>query len=276
MQSGKLLRRATIQGLLGLALAAGVLAAPAATHAQKQGTGPSQISLAVEPQADTASRTDGVDTYKVLIVNRTGGTVEDIALSVPFEAGYSLAGATFNQDDAWVAQVGGSSARIQVEQLRGIGDTLVATLRFTGPRDAAAGALSNRISANWDRNGEQYTIFSNQPGVTSTALTANRTGQSRIAFSGGAFASNEPVTFWYTAANGVSVPLVVDNGVLIQKPAKSDNDDEEKKYGEFLAANDQGATNAVVSIAGLPAGSYTLAARGNWTGVTASAPFIVQ
>lgn len=276
MQSGNTFRKVAIQGMLGLALATSVLAAPALTHAQKQSTGASQISLAIEAQADTASRTDGVDTYRLVVINQGGGTVEDIAVSVPFGAGYSLAGASFNQDDAWVAQTGESSATIKVEQLRGIGDTLVGTLRFVGPRDAAGNALASRVSATWDVNGESYTISSNQPGVTSTGLTASRTGQSRLTFSGGAFASNEPVSFWYTTANGVSVPLVVDKGVLIQKPAKSDNDDDEKKYGEFLAANEQGLTSATLSIAGLPAGSYTLAARGNWTGVTASAPFIVQ
>lgn len=276
MASGKLFRKITIQGMLGLALAASVLGAPAVTNAQRQGIGPGQLSLALEPQADTASRTDGVDTYRVVVVNRGGGTVEDIVLSVPFEAGYSLAGASFTQNDAWVAQNSGSAATIRIEQMRGIGDTVVGTLRFTGPRDTAANALTSRVSATWDLNGEEYTITSNQPGLMLSALTASRSGPNRIAFNGGAFASNEPVTFWYTNAAGASVPLVVDRGLLTVQPARSQFDEDERKYGEFIAANGQGVTSAVLNIAGLPAGSYTLAARGNWTGVTASAPFVVE
>lgn len=276
MQGGNLFRRVALQGTLGLALAASLLATPALTLAQKQSTGAGQLSLTVEPQADTASRADGVDTYRVVVVNRGGGTVEDIALSVPFEPGYSLTSASFSQDDAWVARNGERAASIRVEQLRGIGDTVVGTLRFTGPRDAAANALTSRVTATWDKDGEQYTISSSQPGINSSALTAARSGPSRITFSGGSFASNEPVSFWYTTASGASVPLVVDRGLLIQKPARSVNDDDEKKYGEFLGASEQGTTNATLSIAGLPAGSYTLAARGNWSGVTASAPFIIE
>lgn len=276
MQRGKRWRHATLGGVLGLALAVGALGGPTAAFAQKQSIGAGQLSLIIEPQADTASRTDGVDTYRVVMTNRTGGSVEDIALSVPFSAGYSLAGTSFNQDDAWVTQPGGSAATISVAELRGIGDTLVATLRFNGPRDAAANAVSSRISASWDKNGEVYTISSNQPGVTSSALSASRSGQSRLSFNGGSFASNEPVSFWYTNANGVSVPLVIDRGLLIQQPARSITDETEKKYGQFIAANEQGLTSGILSLAGLPAGSYTLAARGNWSGVTASTAFVVE
>lgn len=276
MQSGKQFRNVVIQGALGLALAAGVMLVPAQTFAQKLSTDAPQLSVAIEPQADTATRGDGVDTYKLVVVNRTGGSAEDIVLNVPFQAGYSLSEASLSQNDAWVARSGDGLAQIQVEQMRGIGDRLEATLRFVGPSDAGSNALTSRVSASWNANDEKYSGASNLPGATNVALTATPTAPTRIAFSGGAFATNEPVNFWYTGANGVSIPLVVEDGVLIQKPAKSQFDDGERKLGAALAADAQGSVSVSASIAGLPAGSYTLAARGGWSGVTASAPFTVK
>ena len=275
MKHGTFLRRAATSGALGLALAASLLAGPAPSFAQGI-VGATQLSLTVEAAADTASRADGVDTYKVTMVNQGGANVEYIVVRVPIAAGYSLTGASFTQDDAWVAQNGAGEATLRFDQLRGIGDTVVATLRFSGPRDAASNALTQRVSATWNQNNKDRTITSNVPGVTSFALAASPAGRARITFSGDAFAANEPVNFWYTTANGVSVPLVFKDGLLMQEPAPDRDDPVEPKYGKAVAAGERGALLATLSTANLPAGAYTFAARGAWSGVTASAPFSVE
>jgi hypothetical protein len=274
MKRGTLLRNIATSGALGLALAASLLATPSPSYAQRV-AGPGQLSLTVEALADTASRTDGVDTYRVTMSNKTGGTVDRIAVQVPIAAGYSLAGASFTQDDAWVAATGAGSATLRFEQLRGINDTVVATLRFTGPADAASNALTQRVTATWNKDDKARTVTSNQPGVTTFALAASRAGQA-ITFSGDAFAAREPVSFWYTSASGASVPLVYKDGQLMVEPARDDDDDERVTYGKFIEAGEQGVTRATLNLAGLPAGSYTFSARGNWSGVTASAPFIIE
>lgn len=275
MKHGTMLRRAAATGALGLALAASLLAGPAPSFAQGIYE-PGQLSLTVEAGADTASRADGVDTYTVTMINRGGANVDGISVRVPVAAGYTLTGASFTQDDAWVTRNGAGEATLRFEQLRGIGDTVVATLRFSGPRDAASNALSERVSATWNQNNKDRTITSNQPGVTSFALGASPAGRARIAFSGDAFAANEPVNFWYTTADGVSVPLVFKDGLLMRQPAPDRDDPVEPKYGQALAAGERGALKATLSTAGLPTGAYTFAARGAWSGVTASAPFVVE
>lgn len=274
MKYGNLIRKGVTSGALGLALAAGLLAGPASSFAAGV-VKVQQVSLTVQAQADTASRIDGVDTYKVIVANRSGGDIDQIVVRVPIAAGYSLAGASFNQEDAWVAQNGAGEATLRVEQLRGLGDTAVATLRFTGPADAASNALTQRASASWSEDDKQRVVTSNQPGVTTFALTASRSGKT-ITFSGDAFAANEPVSFWYTTADGVSVPLVFKEGQLVKEPAKSRNDDVAPIYGKSMAVSDLGALQVTLNTLGLPAGSYTFAARGDWSGVTASAPFVVE
>jgi hypothetical protein len=274
MRYSNQIRTVVTSGALGLALAASLLAGPTASFAQGV-VKVKQLSVTVEAQADTASRADGVDTYKVTVVNRGGGDMDQVLVHVPIAAGYSLAGASFNQEDGWVSQIGAGEATLRVERMRGLGDTAVATLRFTGPTDAASNALTQRVSATWSQDDKQRTITSNQPGVATFALTSERNAQA-ITFSGDAFAGNEPVNFWYTTASGESVPLVVKESQLIKEPARIRNDDGTLKYGKSLPAGEQGALRATFNISDLPAGTYTFAARGDWSGVTASAPFVVE
>lgn len=276
MHTGKRIGRSVAGGLLGVALAAGLLVVPAPASAAEQSGGGSQLSIAVEPLADTASLGDGVDSYRIVVVNRGGGEVKEIDVSVPVSAGYSLAGASFNQSDAWVSALGAGSATVRIEQLRGRDDTLTGTLRFSGPRDAAANALAGRATATWDLDGKAYSIASNLPGASTVALSASAAGASRYSFSGGAFASNEPVTFWVTSSSGASTALVLDDGLLIVAPPADDDDDDEESFAAYLPASAVGGITVSLETAGLPAGSYTLAARGNWTGTLASAAFQVR
>jgi hypothetical protein len=271
--------RALGAGALGVALAVGGLFAPGMASAAEQKGGNGQISLALAAGADTASQSDGVDTYTFTVVNRGGGEVKNLQLSVPIAAGYRLAGATFTQSDAWVTANSGAAASITVEQLRGVDDTVVGTLTFVGPGNGTSNALAGAVTASWkDSDSKAYSLSSNLPGHGSVAMSVSAAsvgGAAGYSFAGAGFASNEPVTFWYTNAAGVSTPLVLDDSLLMVAPADDDDDDEES-YGEYLTASEQGAVSVSFATAGLPAGAYTLAARGNWSGVVASAAFMAR
>jgi hypothetical protein len=270
--------RVLAAGVLGVTLAVAGVFAPATASAREQ-VGHGQISLALAGQADTASRGDGVDTYKFTVINRGGGEVKNLQLSVPIAAGYRLAGASFTQADAWVTANGGSMASITVEQLRGVDDTVVGTLTFVGPADAASNAIAGRITAVWkDGDSKAYSIASNLPGQEAMALNASPVslsgGAPGYSFSGAGFASNEPVTFWYSDAAGASTSLVIDGSLLVRAPAG--DDDDEDSYAGYLVVSEQGALSVSLGTTGLPAGTYTLAARGNWSGAVASAAFTVR
>lgn len=278
MRNGTLTGKTIVQGLLGLALAAGVAFVPAqqASAAEQRG-GQGQLSIALEAQADTASRSDGVDTYKVVVVNRGGGEVKKVDVALPFGAGYALAEASFTQEDAWVTQKDNGVVNVRIEQLRGQDDTMIGTLRFHGPRDAAANAVKSAATVAWKLDGKAYSLPSNQP-AGANVVTAATVEARVVSFSGTGFVPGEPVTFWYTAANGVSTPLVRDGAKLLVEPADKHNDDDEdeKRYGAFLPANAQGAVVVSFDTAGLPNGAYTLAARGNWSGAVASMAFAAR
>ena len=269
-------RRRAIQGLLAAAVAASAIGA--ASPASAASGLSNQLSVTIEPLADTASRDDGVDSYRLVVVNRGGDLAKGITIGLPFAAEYRLAGASFTQSDAWVSRNGAGSAEIRIEEMRGVGDTAVGTLQFASAGAASANAVSSRLTARWSDGEETYSTVSNLP-LGGAALTYSTSGQSdgglRYSISGTAFAANEPVTFWYTNAAGASTALVVDEGVLVRQPGDDDDEDDEE-LAAYLPADDQGALATSFSTSGLPAGSYTLAARGNWSGLVASISFVVR
>lgn len=252
----------------GAALALFIGAAPV-TQAAPRNPDEFFLSVGVAAMADTASRDDGVDTYKLTVTNREGGQVKGITLSVPVAAGYELAGASFSQDDAWVSSRDGGQATIRIEGMAGVGDTVEATLSFTGPAGSATNALTQRATVRWGTSDERSTSQSNLPVYGVQPLTATPTGPAQVGLSGGTFAANEPVTFWYTTAAGASTPLVVVDGVLSVAPAQDDDDDDSPR--SFKLADSSGVVAATLSTAGIPAGTYTVAARGGWSDALASA-----
>jgi hypothetical protein len=262
--------RTAARWLVGLGLAAGLTVALGAPQAMAAEAG-SQVSIILEPQADTGSTTDGVDTYRMVVVNRGGGQVKGLTITMPFAAGYRLASAGFSQPDAWVSKLTDGTATIRVEELRGIDDTVVGTLRFTGT--AESNALSERATAGWGVEGTSYTTRSNVPlpGVHPLTLGSAEGGLRTV--SGTTFAAGEPVNFWYTTAAGDSVPLVIVNRVLAPEP--TDDDDEEQEYAEYVTANAGGALTSGIDTTALPQGTYTLAARGSWSGVIAAVTLVV-
>lgn len=269
--------RSLLAGAAALAFAAGGLGATPASAATASAEKPN-VSVALIPQADTGSLADGVDSYRVVITNHGDAEVKKVTVSVPFAAGYSPDSVSFNRGGAWVAQAGAASLDLRVEQMRGNGDSVSGTLRFVSSGAAASNALLGRATVSW--SGSQASNVSNLPvaslGGSIADAPALANGEPSFSFRAAAFASGEPVSLWYTSASGVSTALVLDQGVALPQPPKKDSDDEDKVYGTSLAANAQGELQARLDVADIAPGTYTLAARGGWSGTVAFATFTVR
>jgi hypothetical protein len=264
MKSAKIVTRRSLQGALGLVLAAGLFVMPHQAAAEEV-----ELALTVTPQADTASHTDGVDSYRVEVINQDGGGAKHLKLTIPFAPGYTLASASFEQEGVWVSDIGNGAVTISIDRLEGADSLIVSNLSFTSAGAAAANAITERATVTH----EEYSYSSNMPGYGVTALNiAGRSG-SLYAFGGGAFAPNESVNFWYTSAAGVSTPLYLDEGRLVRE--SDDDDDDDETLGGHLIADGAGVISTSFDTSGLPAGSYTLAARGDWTGAVAAVSFVV-
>lgn len=272
------IRRSLLAGSLALAVVAGGLGAAPASAATAAAARP-DVSVALIPQADTASLADGVDSYRVVVTNHGDADVKRITVSVPFADGYSPDGVSFSRGGAWVAQLGASSLDLRIEQMRGNGDTVSGTLRFVSPGAAPTNALLGRAAVTWGGDERQTRNVSNLPVSThggTIAAAALPNGDPAFSFRAAAFASGEPVSLWYTSGAGVSTALVVEEGVVFPAPPAKGSDDEDKQYGTALSADEQGQLQARLSAAGLAPGTYTLAARGGWSGTVAFATFTVR
>lgn len=225
------------------------------------------VSVGVEAQSDTLSTTDGVDSYRLVVVNRNGGQTKGITLSLPVQSGYQLVGASFDQRDAWVSARTAEGVVIRIEQLQGTDASVAGTLRFAG--SGPVNAVTERIDVSW---GDERSSLSNLPGFGAQTLALSGSA-ARPQVQSGIFASGEPVTFWVTNAGGASTPLVVIDGVIGLTPPSGDDDDDDDsvEFSDFISATREGAINLPLSVAGLPGGVHTLAARGNWSGAIAAA-----
>jgi hypothetical protein len=230
-----------------------------------------QVSIVIEPQGDTLSTTDGVDSYRLVVVNRRGGQIKGLTITMPFGSGYRLTSASFNQSDAWVNKLTDNVATLRVEELRGVDDTVIGTLQFTG--SVGGNALGERATATWGGDGTSYSTRSNVPLPGVHSLTLGSAAGGLVSVSGATFAAGEQVNFWYTTAVGDSVPLVVVNGALAPEP-RSD-DDEDQDYADYVTANASGALTVNIDTGALPRGTHTLAARGSWSGVIAAVTILV-
>lgn len=266
-------RRSFLTGLTALALLAAVGTVSPASAAEQPNLG-----VALIPEADTASLTDGIDTYRVVVTNHGDGEVKQITVSIPVAAGYSPQGASFNRGGAWIAALGASSLDLRVEQLRGNGDSVTGTVRFVSRGAAPTNALTQRATVNWRSNDGKPGNLSNLPvaGQVVTLSPDAANGAQAYSFRATALASGEPISFWVTSANGTSTPLVVADGAIFVQPPEDDDSDDETTYGTALAANRGGELQALLNTTGLTPGIYTLAGRGGWSGTLISASFTVR
>ncbi|NTW01014.1 MAG: hypothetical protein HGA19_06830 [Oscillochloris sp.] len=259
-----------LQAASGLALAVLISTAPAA-HAANENTAKA-VSLSIEAQPDVAVLNDGVDTYKITVANHGSETMKYISVSVPYASGYQLDSAIFSDDSTWVTSKSNGVVTISVDLVAGDGDSIAGTLRFTGVADT--NAVAQRAVVNWSNEGDDYSATSNIPVVTTQELGFTPIADGCI-LSSSIFASNEPVNFWYTTDNGKSQSLAVINGVLKVAPPEGEHV-KDAVVVPFKEADGAGALTIQMSAAGIPVGTYTLVARGNWSGATATTYISVQ
>ena len=228
------------------------------------------LSVVLIPQADTASLTDRVDTYRMEIKGYGDVDLREVVINVPFTSSYRVANVRFNQGDAWVSRIGDASIDIRLSRVAGASDLFVGTLRFTSPAAAGVNALIARATVNWPNKPQIAPGFSNMPAnslrMPLTTRVALPSGNQAYSFSAATFAPNEPVSFWYTSVAGASVALTADGSVLVPGQTSSAQSITADRYGSLLAHIDTTT---------LPPGTYTVAARGGWSGVVTSAPFTV-
>jgi hypothetical protein len=234
------------------------------------------VSVAITAQADVAVYNDGVDTYVLTVTNQGGSRINLITVDLPITAGYTLASASFDRNNTWVSATSADAVTIRVEGMRGAKDTITGTLRFVGPKSSAANALAERVKATWNTGKDTYTAKSNLPlyGAQPLKIDVTTTAGAPYQLSSDIFAIGEPIIFWYTSAAGVSTELMVVNGMLTLQPAKSDIED--TPYCNHAHPNAEGRMAMPMSVAGINAGTYTLVARGDWSGATATATLTVR
>ena len=267
------LRRSLLTGATALALAVGSLGVSPVAAANQ-----ANVSVVLIPQADTTSIADGVDSYRVVVTNHGDGEVKQVTVSLPFAPGYTLAGASFDRGGSWIARIGAESLDVRVEQMRGNRDTVSGTLRFVSQGAAQNNALRERATVTWRGDERATPNASNLPAsfqaatLSPAALPAGGQGSR---FSASAIASDEPVSLWYTSDTGSSTALVIADGVALPASLVEDDDDEQT-YGTSLAATSQGELQTLVNLPRLSPGTYTLAARGGWSGTVAAVSFTVR
>lgn len=271
--------RLLFAGLATLALLAGMFwVAPVGTVSANELT---RVSVALTPQADTTSLNDGVDTYLVTITSHTPNHAHYAKVRIPFNGEYRLANASFNRDDSWVSVVGEDFVELSVVHLIGKRDYATAMLRFVSVGPTERNALVERASVTWRGDTNMPHNLSNLPVAyqagTISPFATLYDGSTVYSFSASPFASGEAVNLWYTSPSGESTRLVLEDGFAIPPPRARDASDDALACSEAVDANAIGAFEVRIKLpANMAPGTYTMVARGGWSGTQASAPFVVR
>jgi hypothetical protein len=265
--------RLLIASLATMALLAGILTPTVAANEL------SEVSVALTPQADTVSLSDGVDTYLVKITSHTSDHARYATARIPFTSEYRLANTSFNRDDIWVSLIGENFVELTVVHLIGNRDYASAMLSFVSQGPATRNALVERATVTWPGDRNMPHNHSNLPVMqqagTLSQLSTLYDGTVIRSFRASPFASNEPVNLWYTSEAGVSTALVFEGDMAIIEPRRSENP-AEPPLSDSRAANSAGEFQARVKLPNMAAGTYTLVACGGWSGTKAVTTFTVR
>lgn len=276
MKHRRMFARLMVAG--AVALAAGGATAGSAMAASG-GSTLSQTKAAVTVVVQQTRATSDLLVYEVRVTNRGGGPAKNAVLALPYAgAGLKLLDVSYNLPGAWTSATRDGALEIQTGRIASGAKPVVATVRFS--RLAAGAALTERVSYEWLDYGSGGRGASNLPNEALAdaaggiyALSAAIDGRDVI-FSGSAFVPNEPVTFWYSNAAGEVFPLEVKGDRLIEAAVTRDGRGEEGH--SYASASGAGAIEMEWIAKRLPAGAYALVARGNWSGLTATAPFVLR
>jgi hypothetical protein len=268
-----------------LALALALVAAPAVEARRKQ---PAEVTVAVQPEVPAGLGPSSL-AVPVVVTNLGPGRAVKIVLNVRLNpvAG-RLIDAQFSAPGAWVSALGESALEARVEALDP-NATLTMTLRYQ-QRPGAGALITDRVAFTWEDDLRFNTGTSNAPvppqpqpaapaqpgeGQAPVPLSVTRLATSNsLLFTGRIFAPGEPVALWLNTPGGGVQPLVVlDNRELLLSPEQAGRERPRARISTTATAGGLGSIALTLDPAGLPAGDYTLVARGLVSNLTATASF---
>jgi hypothetical protein len=260
-------------GALGVALAlAGISGAGAASSQDS-------ADVRVTIQQSAATTGSGVVAYTITAVNRGDGFAGDATITVPYDnSALRLLDVQVSRRGVWVSELRDGAIELKTGRLDSDGGQAVATVRFALQPGASAAGLTEPLAFTWKDRDDGGEGLSNYPAGHPRAAEAAARGLSvsavgdEITFRGDLFEADEPVFFWYTTPQGVTIETRVKDGYIIDARLVA-QDEDEKDSGEFVVANNQGVVSAPLDGSKLLPGTYTMVAQGYESGLTATATF---
>lgn len=240
-------------------------------HAASKQDGDTHVAVAItaEPSGQ------GTVSYDIQANNTGKGVAYYTNVVIPInQAELKVSAATLSGKAAWLPTNTPSEIEFRIERLNP-GEQSILRLNLTQLVPGAA--LDQALSFQWSDASGVHSGESNTPqGYQATySLSVASNGASQI-FSANLFAPDEPVTFWYNTPGGSVVPVqVIRNGTAVSGDYNNDKDKDDSEYAQAYVVAAGGAAQLNFSTAGLAAGTYSMVARGNWSGITAVGVFQV-
>lgn len=238
-----------------------------------------RVTVVILPQAAPADSL----VYNIVATNRGKDWVKNAAITVPYDStALKLAEVQFKGDQGWVKETGPNAFVLQIARLNASSKS-TATVRFAKLAGAAKNAgLTERATFAW--LGGDKTVgghgSTNVPALEPMAVypmdVTAIAGEGRPSqkFKATYFAPGEPVTFWCNMPDGTIHSLLIGDKELVALEHKISNFDKSNhKYGEYMRADENGAIEITLPPEHLGAGTYSVVAYGQWTGLSALGGF---
>lgn len=253
-------------GLATLTLLATLSLVPQSASAATKADGNATVAVTVTPRQSNGDTLG----YDITANNVGSGIAYYTNVVIPIDASaLQVVGTSLSGTPSWLATNTSSLIEFRIERLY---SNESATLSVDFHKLSADAAWSSPVQFSWGDAEGNHAGTSNTPQSSfgNAALNVRVSGDN-ASFSGSMFAANEPVTIWYNAPSGdvVGVSVAYNNTILT---GDSDDDLEDNARSSAIA-DTNGEVWLAWNLNGLPTGSYSLVARGNWTGITAVGSF---
>lgn len=219
--------------------------------------------------------------YDVIAENHTDTYARNATITVPFDsAALRLVGVKFSGGPAWVQKQDASTLIFSIERLHQDHPT-TATLRFaklpSAPKEAG---LNQRAQVMWTVHGQKGRSQSNMPmamqpnyplAITDVSTSEGATKR----FGAKLFVPGEPIVFWCNMPSGEIHGLKIrrtDEFYMLQHEVSA-REARDHKFINALGADASGTMSIDFPVHSLQPGFYSIVARGQWSGLTAVAPF---
>lgn len=220
--------------------------------------------------------------YQVVASNNGKGPAQNTSITIPYnDELLDLVDVSIAGGPAWVAERDNDSLTVKIEKLTSGGDSRTINVRFSSDANLSSGeVLGERLSYTWNDSEGSASAQTNLPilnaGKSHFDLNVNPASAPAKTVRGfrsdAIFAPGELVTFWYNSPDGVAHELEVKGVSLVDAASTKTKDN----GGAFIAADQNGVIYAEFDANSLPAGSYSLVARGSTTGYIATTVFEVE